>query len=75
MMQMLEAGGMSIMTDGERGADIDNPKGYYEWEDIKKIGEKPELLGRRGGGPQSDQMPFDAPRKNARPATTTKSSS
>jgi predicted AlkP superfamily phosphohydrolase/phosphomutase/tetratricopeptide (TPR) repeat protein len=44
MMQMLEAGGMSIMTDRERVADASNPRGYYEWEAIKKIGAHPELL-------------------------------
>ncbi|HEY4283366.1 MAG TPA: alkaline phosphatase family protein [Chthoniobacterales bacterium] len=44
MMQMLEAGGMSIMTDREREADASNPRGYYEWEEIKKIGTNPELL-------------------------------
>ena len=44
MMQLLEAGGMPAMTDGERAADIDNPRGYYEWEAIKQIGKKPELL-------------------------------
>ena len=32
MMQMLEAGGVNRLTDGERVADVDNPKGYYEWE-------------------------------------------
>ncbi len=32
------------MTDNERGADIDNPRGYYEWEAIKQIAKKPELL-------------------------------
>ena len=32
------------MTDGERVADIDNPRGYYEWEAIKQIGKRPELL-------------------------------
>ena len=30
MMQMLAAGGVSIFTDGERVADENNPKGYYE---------------------------------------------
>ena len=30
MMKMLEAGGMAIMTDAGRDADIDNPKGYFE---------------------------------------------
>src|SRR5205085_1696250 len=37
MMQMLEAGGLSPMTDKVRAADIDNPRGYYEWEAIKEI--------------------------------------
>jgi hypothetical protein len=37
MMKMLEAGGLSIMTDGERGADIDNPKGYFEYERVKDL--------------------------------------
>ena len=44
MMQMLVAGGMDVVSDGVRQADTDNPKGYYEWEAIKQIGEKPELL-------------------------------
>ena len=44
MMQMLEAGGLKVLTDRERVADVDNPKGYYEWEPIKQIAKKPELL-------------------------------
>lgn len=44
MMQMLEAGGIEPMTDRERVADVDNPQGYYEWEAIKQIGKRPELL-------------------------------
>jgi predicted AlkP superfamily phosphohydrolase/phosphomutase/tetratricopeptide (TPR) repeat protein len=44
MMQMLEAGGMPVMTDDKRGPDTDNPRGYYEWEAIKQIGKQPELL-------------------------------
>ncbi len=44
MMQMLAAGGLDIMTDEKRAADEDNPKGYFEWEDIKKIEQQPELL-------------------------------
>ena len=44
MMQLLEAGGVKVLSDKERAADIDNPKGYYEWEPIKQIGKKPELL-------------------------------
>ena len=48
MMQLLEAGGLLAMTDKERVADIDNPRGYYEWEAIKQIGKKPELLDDEG---------------------------
>ncbi len=48
MMQMLEAGGITPLTDRERAADIDNPKGYYEWEPIKLIAKKPELLDEDG---------------------------
>lgn len=44
MMQMLQAGGLMPMTDGERIADIDNPEGYLEWEAIKKIRKEPELF-------------------------------
>jgi predicted AlkP superfamily phosphohydrolase/phosphomutase/Tfp pilus assembly protein PilF len=44
MMQMLEAGGMPVMTDDKRGPDTDNPRGYYESEAIKQIGKHPELL-------------------------------
>jgi hypothetical protein len=37
MMKMLEAGGISPMTDQLRTADEDNPKGYYEFERVKKM--------------------------------------
>lgn len=37
MMQMLEAGGIDPLTDRERVADRDNPKGYYEFERAKKL--------------------------------------
>lgn len=37
MMKMLEAGGMELLTDEYRKADIDNPKGYYEFEKVKKL--------------------------------------
>ena len=37
MMKMLEAGGAPIMTDAVRTADIDNPKGYYEYERVKDL--------------------------------------
>ncbi|MEE8391122.1 MAG: sulfotransferase [Anaerolineae bacterium] len=37
MMKMLEAGGMQILTDNIRTADEDNPKGYYELEQVKQV--------------------------------------
>ena len=37
MMKMLEAGGVPIMTDTIRTADVDNPKGYYEYERVKEL--------------------------------------
>lgn len=37
MMQMLDAGGVAVVTDHVRAADTDNPRGYYELEKVKKI--------------------------------------
>lgn len=37
LMQMLAAGGMSILTDGIREADEDNPRGYLEFEPVKNL--------------------------------------
>ncbi len=37
MMKMLEAGGMDVVIDNIRQPDKDNPNGYYECEQIKKI--------------------------------------
>ena len=37
MMRMLEAGGVPPFSDGEREADVDNPKGYFELERIKDL--------------------------------------
>lgn len=37
MMQMLEAGGLEIFTDEIRQPDINNPKGYYEYERVKSL--------------------------------------
>ncbi len=36
-MAMLEAGGVSILTDGHREADPSNPKGYFEYERVKDL--------------------------------------
>ncbi len=37
MMQMLDAGGLSLLTDGQRAADEDNPRGYLEFEKTKSL--------------------------------------
>jgi hypothetical protein len=36
-MKMLEAGGMAVVTDGIRAADVSNPRGYYEFEAVKGL--------------------------------------
>jgi hypothetical protein len=38
-MKMLEAGGVTMVVDGLRTADEDNPKGYYEDERVKDLAE------------------------------------
>lgn len=48
MMQMLEAGGLPAKTDAERQADTDNPKGYFEWEAIKRVKGKPQIMLEEG---------------------------
>ncbi|MFH1463577.1 MAG: sulfotransferase family protein [Pseudomonadota bacterium] len=42
MMKMLDAAGFAIMTDGQREADIDNPKGYFEDERVKDLEKSPD---------------------------------
>lgn len=37
MMNMLAAGGVKPLTDALRTADDDNPVGYFEFEDVKKL--------------------------------------
>jgi len=44
MMQMLVAGGMTPLSDGERQADADNPRGYLEWERIKTLPKDPSCI-------------------------------
>jgi hypothetical protein len=39
MMQMLDNGGVPVVTDHIRRADQDNPRGYYEYERVKRIKE------------------------------------
>jgi hypothetical protein len=49
MMQMLVAGGMSALSDGERRADTDNPRGYLEWERIKQMPSDPGCIAEGEG--------------------------
>jgi hypothetical protein len=44
MMKMLEAGGLTPLTDNIRSADEDNPKGYYEFERVKELEKDREWL-------------------------------
>jgi hypothetical protein len=44
MMQMLAAGGMLALADDERQADVDNPRGYFEWERIKLLPKQPDCI-------------------------------
>jgi hypothetical protein len=37
MMNMLQAGGVPIVTDEQRSADDDNPRGYFELERVKQL--------------------------------------
>ena len=37
MMEILKVGGVQLLTDNRRKADDDNPRGYYEFEKVKKI--------------------------------------
>lgn len=49
MMQILQAGGVPLMTDGLRESDEDNPEGYWEWEEIKKLTKDPRILSKTEG--------------------------
>ena len=49
MMQMLDAGGLPVLSDGKRKADTDNPKGYLEWERIKQLPKDPSLIAEAEG--------------------------
>ncbi len=49
MMRMIDAGGIPALTDNIRVADDDNPRGYFEFEPVKKTKEDASWLGRAGG--------------------------
>jgi hypothetical protein len=49
MMQMLAAGGVTPLSDGERQPDADNPRGYLEWERIKQLPNDPGCIAEAEG--------------------------
>ena len=63
MMQMLDNGGLEAVTDNIRTADTDNPKGYYEFEKVKKIKQDASWLpGTRGKAfKMVSQLLYDLP--------------
>jgi hypothetical protein len=46
MMQMLASGGVEVVADHERAADTDNPRGYYEFEPVKRVKQDASWLPR-----------------------------
>jgi len=49
MMQMLEAGGMEVLADHVRRPDKNNPRGYYEFEKVKRLKEDNSWLAEARG--------------------------
>jgi hypothetical protein len=49
MMRMLERGGMKVLIDQNRPPDEDNPRGYYEFEAVKKTKENTDWLAGSDG--------------------------
>jgi hypothetical protein len=49
MMQMLTAGGIEPLTDGQRAADANNPRGYYELESVKSLAKNTEIIAAAEG--------------------------
>src|SRR6202140_1610914 len=43
MMQMLDEGGLPVLSNGGRKAETDNPKGLLEWERSKQLPKHPSL--------------------------------
>jgi hypothetical protein len=49
MMQMLDAGGLEALTDHVRAKDEDNPRGYFEFEAVKRTKKDASWLKDAGG--------------------------
>ena len=67
IMQMLKAGGLEILSDGQRGADDDNPKGYYELDAVKATKDDPSWLDRAPGKAVKmiSQLLYDLPERTS----------
>jgi hypothetical protein len=63
MMQMLASGGFEVLTDNLRTADVDNPRGYFEFERVKKLKEDTSWLPQARGKAVKlvSQLLFDLP--------------
>ena len=44
LMQMLAAGGLAVLSDAVRAPDPDNPRGYHEFEAVRRTREDPSWL-------------------------------
>jgi hypothetical protein len=64
MMQMLDHGGIEAVSDGIRSPDVDNPRGYYEFEIVKKIKEDASWLPETRGKvfKMVSQLLYDLPK-------------
>ncbi len=63
MMQMLADGGIEVVTDHVRTPDTDNPRGYYEFEPVKRTKQDPSWVpGARGKAVKMvSQLLYDLP--------------
>src|SRR5437764_1475845 len=67
MMQMLDNGGIEVLTDGVRAADTDNPRGYYELEKVKRLKQDASWLPQARGKvfKMVSQLLYDLPASEA----------
>ncbi|MFO0959579.1 MAG: sulfotransferase family protein [Isosphaeraceae bacterium] len=49
LMQVLLAGGIPVLADGLRAADTSNPRGYFEYEKVKRLAADNSWLGEARG--------------------------
>ena len=49
MMQMLAAGGMTALSDGQRSPDANNPRGYYELKAVKSLARDARIISQGEG--------------------------